>query len=1130
MKNSKHYQIRAFFYFYFLSLLIGGKRLKLSLQPDQPNAGGQKSAHLRGASRSISSSCSESASDLTTSTSQLLALEKATKNAEIADILMEITCKVKQRVLAVNQIREVSMKLSDILNKSHIQTINEFERHGESSKNVSLSADVKLQVYICLTELVSNYLIPQVITDSEKTSITTRDEESLNKPHKKSTQSILRTVLRERCDIWVHQLQAENPAEIKAAILTLIGSWFEAKEQFHHAKDHETIWHEAKMCLTNLDHLVKVKSLTVLGNGITSLSSLDRSLAPDILTLVGQYTRSQDPRVRNAAFKALHKIHEQGYKLDVMLYKDFCKALADDYEGVRQIALHLVYIMSCAYPEHLIKLSSHNVNKQLNKSDPSREVRLIDDAFGKICNGVNDVSVQVREKAMRLIGMFSGVSSLSSRSNGVSQMFLDQTLDKKLMSNMRTKKSAHEREAKMVSAGEWSSGKNWADDAPKEELGAEDVKVMSLGACGAFIHGLEDEFMCVRLEAIESLTKLSIENSKLAATALDFLVDMFNDEIELVRLKAIQSLTRIANHITLQVHQLEIIMSALDDFAMIVREKLHFMLQASTIATKDGLQNVIAKLLENIKRYPQDKRSILLTFKSLGRKHSDLTLPLVTQLLEIHPFFDTAEPDVEDPCYLCILVLVFNAAQQSPTIKPLLDHHTKRHFDYLIHTYPHLAKDSIPTQNTSISNAIRQNLIKVEAPITTGLDGGSSTVRFIQQALERVWTSVNGNHSLNLDAKIKILRRAQTDLERLGSIEPAVEDAATFASIYIQAQGKILKCLSCRFWCNSTAIFTQQGEIVQNAIIEVFRLCTLLQGKFIISNLTKDDNKTESIVPTTSQKKIKLNTSQQIRQICVLKLQAMALHLVFLVRASNKSALGPTESFFKEMEKVKRKFWATKEEISEKLGKDVKSDFMQNLIQTFSGIVDGSEARKPGLVARALQPLLLSNPLEPLSMRDISKVAMSKAIVYEPVGGNDTPLKYTAGLVLAVPVDCDLINVRDISLVRVAIRTPDQKTTLVTPKSSDFYEKEESGSYRLRTNALMSHNVWSEALHVEISIVLDFHDAMSSTEIGPVNHSWQSTATNNRSGMEEKESTFRIVNLCEPIKVNVLPKPVRKGI
>ena len=50
----------------------------------------------------------------------------------------------------------------------------------------------------------------------------------------------------------------------------------------------------------------------------------------------------------------------------------------------------------------------------------------------------------------------------------------------------------------------------------------------------------------------------------------------------------------------LQAHQLETILWALDDFSIMVREKLHEMLQASNIATKDGLQNVIGKLLENL--------------------------------------------------------------------------------------------------------------------------------------------------------------------------------------------------------------------------------------------------------------------------------------------------------------------------------------------------------------------------------------------------------------------------------------------------------------------------------------------------------------------------------------------------
>ncbi len=125
------------------------------------------------------------------------------------------------------------------------------------------------------------------------------------------------------------------------------------------------------------------------------------------------------------------------------------------------------------------------------------------------------------------------------------------------------------------------AGKKWADDAPREELDAETVSLMSFGSCGAFIHGLEDELSSVRTAAIESLTELSLKNDRMATLALDFLVDMFNDEIELVRLKAIESLRRIAASrvIALRVHQLETVLGALDDYSLVVREKLHVMLQ-----------------------------------------------------------------------------------------------------------------------------------------------------------------------------------------------------------------------------------------------------------------------------------------------------------------------------------------------------------------------------------------------------------------------------------------------------------------------------------------------------------------------------------------------------------------------
>lgn len=152
-----------------------------------------------------------------------------------------------------------------------------------------------------------------------------------------------------------------------------------------------------------------------------------------------------DPRVRQAAFEALLNIHRNGHKLDSGTYQDLCKALTDDYEGVRMVGLALVQVMAISYPEEKVRDESGTIQ------------RLIDDAFGKICNAVQDLSVQVREISVKLIGSLDKVSP----------SFLEQTLDKKLMSNMRSKKSAHERQNQIVASGEWSSGKKWADDAPK---------------------------------------------------------------------------------------------------------------------------------------------------------------------------------------------------------------------------------------------------------------------------------------------------------------------------------------------------------------------------------------------------------------------------------------------------------------------------------------------------------------------------------------------------------------------------------------------------------------------------------------------------------------------------------------
>lgn len=58
---------------------------------------------------------------------------------------------------------------------------------------------------------------------------------------------------------------------------------------------------------------------------------------------------------------------------------------------------------------------------------------------------------------------------------------------------VQRKRTAHERAKELFSSGEFSSGRKWADDAPKEKLDTNTVNLIASGACGAFVHGLEDE-------------------------------------------------------------------------------------------------------------------------------------------------------------------------------------------------------------------------------------------------------------------------------------------------------------------------------------------------------------------------------------------------------------------------------------------------------------------------------------------------------------------------------------------------------------------------------------------------------------------------------------------------------------
>ena len=108
--------------------------------------------------------------------------------------------------------------------------------------------------------------------------------------------------------------------------------------------------------------------------------------------------------------------------------------------------------------------------------DQTISLKLKDDAFIKTCNMVTDASVNVRSLAASLLGQFSNIS----------EQFLLQTLDKKLMSHLQVVKSDHDRARELHGAGgggthDWDTGQRWGGGVPKLNLDPSEVNLVISG-------------------------------------------------------------------------------------------------------------------------------------------------------------------------------------------------------------------------------------------------------------------------------------------------------------------------------------------------------------------------------------------------------------------------------------------------------------------------------------------------------------------------------------------------------------------------------------------------------------------------------------------------------------------------
>nr|XP_027200245.1 integrator complex subunit 4-like [Dermatophagoides pteronyssinus] len=802
-----------------------------------------------------------------------------------------------------------------------------------------------------------------------------------------------------------------------------------------------------------------------------------------IIKILRDFSHYHDPRVRSTALHSLMILHESNIELDISLYGEFTDLLNDEYETARITAMRLIQLLSCQYKDCPVCL------------DDGEQIRIVDDAFAKLCSMMNDYSIAVRVEAAKLLGKFTDVSL----------NFLHQTLDKKLMSDLRKKKSAHQRHRETLEAGEWSSGRKWTDDSAAEVIYPETVTLMSIGSCGAFIHGLEDEFYDVRMASLESLCKLAQIYPTFANQSLDFLVDMFNDEIQEIRLKAIQCLTKISGkNITLREDQIDIILAVLEDYSIGIREALHQMLSNCRLTSNVALRSTITSLKENLKRYPCDRESIWNCFRKLGQNNVYLTLSLTSELLLTHPFFRLPENPLDDPEYVAILILIFNAAQDCPIMIELLEKHTRKHYIYLKGSYPHLVPSIL-------------HLFDKTANFDLKVDMENCDQFFLKifQRLQNLVQNDNNHQCCSIQVQMSALSNAINDLHKLSLLHSSIEPACNFFSTYLQCQISLRKIVSNNNWINTFLMSALQSSVFRSSLQQ------LLSSTFSMLNLF------HGLQP------------KHIIAIQQTRIKAMALQLIAIIHGSNVSALGLCDAFLSEMTTLKR---LSKEHCVQ----------LDEIINDMFKAIDSLNQPRPGTVGRILQPIFLdssttkicdlSNILDRQALQDFKKISMTKGEIVEPIEKMDTILKFTAGLVLEVPFVANLEHVKDIKNIRIKIQYPDQQIQLIQPKLNEFRLKtsddinnnnnsdkddDSNNDYKLMTKiSLSSYGVWSGPSLIEINLLLDFRDiqssSLSTTQI-------YSSLLTKSSGIKSTRSEDNLViEISKPVKLMIHPmKPKR---
>ncbi|CAI4230085.1 unnamed protein product [Auanema sp. JU1783] len=750
-----------------------------------------------------------------------------------------------------------------------------------------------------------------------------------------------------------------------------------------------------------------------------------------------QLMDDRDSRVRLTAVKGVSMILEKkDTQLGLKTYKAMTKMMSDSDRHSRVTALRIILSFANATPEVKVPM---NFNK-------NEQVFLTDDAFSIVCHAINDTEVMVRTEAAKLLGQFSAVSD----------DFLDQTLDKKLMRAVQTatgtvvrkeavslftitkqapppkrgadgsrwKSFQQSRERKTQYADEWASGKDLNAPCPTGEVKTiEEDSIIPQGACGAFVSALEDEFMSVRKAAVYSLGKLAAHRPSFATSALDHLADMFNDEIASVRLDAIHALTPLVIHGQLLKEQLEVILKCLDDAMWESRQALRDLLCKAEFADLDCMKLVVKALLQCLHRFPADREKIYKCMSQIGSNHGVFVHCMVNGLLDVHPIFDAQEHPIDDVFYTAKLILVLNAAAKHEPVASLFPYYVLRHYRFM-----RAARPSLVPAVTRID----EKLLLSSKAITTKSDNKGNNVEVLLKTYERLRDVQL--ESLSHDKNV-LRHYIAEDLAAISSFNAPLSGAANF----LVSLCEVLSSL----------------ESIQQSVVSGGNLLD------VVSLLDEEKVRVKCLAYQFSN----LNSS------LLSMLIEIGLHLdilMIMIRLTKNS-----EDYANIIDDLLEIISVCEKRWSELTSPPTAG--AQSLIRTIQDKVTNID-EKADVSSAYFGKLLHSYAIEiPESLPDIYMIQCKWAKITEPEKefAAESAMRFTSGLPIALSLAADLHNLteEDVSTLRIQVDYPDQSRSFHRPRQTDFTSI--SNKRLLTTKVILTTNTfWAESALASLTIVL----------------------------------------------------------